>query len=384
MKTFITIIPIAGTILYFIYLFLTTASFYRNRRRVPKDLQYPKVSVLKPVKGADNGFEANIVSFYEQNYPDFEMLFALETPEDEATPVIEAVAAKYPAIRTRLVFTGTKKDKNPKIDNLDALEKIAEGTLLWVADANIRIDQGTLKKLSEEYILKDSKMVFSPIRGGRIDSPGSLIESNYLGLYVSGNILGSWMMFRHQLTVGKSILLEKETLRREFGGFRFFINYLAEDYMMGKHYTDRKLGISTNQVWVNNHNASGSVKAFRGRVIRWSVMRHKINRTAAVIETMFMNPILFSLIAAIAGVIPLELFLTISAAKIATESLAYVFMNNFRFTKLLMVPFTTLLKDLILFEAAIRPFFTGSVNWRGRKIRIVRYSEIKYSPSGLE
>ncbi|MGB4298426.1 MAG: hypothetical protein WBK32_02225 [Candidatus Saccharicenans sp.] len=45
---------------------------------------YPLVSLLKPVKGIDDGLEANLESFYQLDYPLYEILFAVDDWQDES------------------------------------------------------------------------------------------------------------------------------------------------------------------------------------------------------------------------------------------------------------------------------------------------------------
>ena len=44
--------------------------------------EYPLVSILKPVKSLDDDIETNFVSFFELDYPAFELLFAADSLTD--------------------------------------------------------------------------------------------------------------------------------------------------------------------------------------------------------------------------------------------------------------------------------------------------------------
>jgi len=44
----------------------------------------------------DEGLEENLVTFFEQKYPLFEILFAVRTPDDPAIAVVERFASTIP------------------------------------------------------------------------------------------------------------------------------------------------------------------------------------------------------------------------------------------------------------------------------------------------
>src|ERR1051326_1673430 len=61
------------------------------------------ISILKPLAGVDDGLKENLITFFEQKYPVFEILFAVRKPDDPAIAVVEALRARYDTIPSRLI-----------------------------------------------------------------------------------------------------------------------------------------------------------------------------------------------------------------------------------------------------------------------------------------
>ncbi len=375
-----------AVLLFIILMILAGTLFFQGYSVEPVNERYlTKVSILKPVKNADENFEENLRSFYHQDYPDFEMIFGVETQDCDDVLRIRKIAAEFPEIRTMIVFTGTDKELNPKVDNLVKMEQFSGGTHYWVADANVRVEADTLKKLMSEYVRQDSKIVFSPIRGAGSRTVASLAENMHLSYTVSGLIINAWVLAGRQITVGKSMLIEKATLEENFGGFSYFLKYLAEDYVMGRKYEKRGLKITTNYTWITNINSTSTIKSFYSRIARWATLRHNMDLKWFLAEVVLLNPVIWLIPVIFSGnQILFSAGITVILVKMAAELINLIYMNrkSWSWLKLCVYfPAAFFLKEIVVFLTYLAPFVTRKVSWRGRKIRIGKNSIINYEDS---
>src|SRR5262245_16898827 len=66
----------------------------------------PPLTLLKPLKGVEDGLEANLRSFYEQDYPgDLQIVFASSEAGDPAMALARTIAADYPHVPTEFVHS---------------------------------------------------------------------------------------------------------------------------------------------------------------------------------------------------------------------------------------------------------------------------------------
>src|ERR1700693_6554749 len=90
--------------------------------RPPALLSAPPISVLRPLRGWDEGLEENLRSYFAQDYPEFELLCAVHHPGDPAVPVFESVRAEFPSgPPARLIIAGESPGPNAKAFSLQCL-----------------------------------------------------------------------------------------------------------------------------------------------------------------------------------------------------------------------------------------------------------------------
>jgi ceramide glucosyltransferase len=99
------------------------------------------LSILKPVHGRDPQFYEAILSHAVQDYPEFEILFGLNDPDDPALEDIERLQREFPG-RSISVRTVYSKAPNAKVGVLAELAEHARYPLLLVNDSDIVVEPG--------------------------------------------------------------------------------------------------------------------------------------------------------------------------------------------------------------------------------------------------
>src|SRR5690348_5510844 len=91
----------------FIYYFLALYSswqFFRQQEKRKQSLDYtPPVSNLKPIRGLDNEAYENFASYCKQDYPDYELLFAIGDGDEAVLEVIERLKREFPLRNIRVI-----------------------------------------------------------------------------------------------------------------------------------------------------------------------------------------------------------------------------------------------------------------------------------------
>lgn len=371
METIILLLIAISLSMNVLYTSVTTYYSNKNTMNFP-DKEYPSVTILKPVKGIDDEMEKNLESFFKLDYPDFEILFGVDSKKDEVTGLITKVMKRFPNVDAKIIETGHRGDQNPKVYKLSFMEKFSRGSLFWISDSNIRVENNTLKSLAEEYILNGTHLIFSPIRATGSRTFGSLIENSYMNHYLSGNVLGAWVLFRKEVVVGKSMLIEKKALR-SFGGFSYFKDYLAEDQILGETFRNSGYLISTNNTWVTNFNSSSTTKSFYSRMSRWAKLRFNIHRSIYFGEILTNTTALGILSVGILEERALLILPPVFFLRVILELITSIRINRadtLKLSNFLLLPAAIIIKDLVLALVYFSPFFSNQVNWRGEKMKI--------------
>lgn len=244
----------------------------------------PKVSMLKPLKGLEEGLAANLESFYTQAYPgDFELIFASSSRTDPALLVARRIAKAHPQVPTRFVAAQEAPNCNPKVSTLQAAAAVATGEWLLQTDANVRIPQDFLRKNVWYALTRRAHLVTAPVLGKGERGLGAALENRQLSLSVLPLVALAFCVMRHPCVIGKAFLVRREEAER-LRAFDRLRHYLCEDHLLGLFFVDSGLSVRLGPVPAYNHNVALPLAQFWQRHARWLALRAVIHPPAFWLE----------------------------------------------------------------------------------------------------
>src|SRR5690242_14962948 len=107
-----TVISAGGIVFYA----LTLVAAARYRAEAARSGGFtPPLTVLKPLAGLEANLEANLRTFFQQDYPQYQLLFAVRELEDPAAAVARRLAAEFPDRDADVLVTGEPDIPNAKV-----------------------------------------------------------------------------------------------------------------------------------------------------------------------------------------------------------------------------------------------------------------------------
>jgi len=109
----------------------------------------PPLTLLKPLHGAEPGLEAHLATFFEQDYPEYEILFCARSAKDAGLETARRVASKYPRIPVKFLWTGGQPDYiNAKVASMEKMEAAAAYEILVISDSDVRVTPDYLRAVA--------------------------------------------------------------------------------------------------------------------------------------------------------------------------------------------------------------------------------------------
>ena len=197
----------------------------------PDDAHLPPVSVLKPVHGLEARLKENIESFFRQDYPDYEILFAADEANDAALDVVREVCARYPHIRSRVLVTGTPWP-NPVVYSFHCMAEAAAHDILVTTDSDVEVDPGYLREIVPPLLDPQVGMVTCVYRGRNAAGFFSGLTAIGMSVEMTAGVLVANLLEGMKFGLGPTTVVRKDSLAR-IGGYTALRDYIAYDFAIG-------------------------------------------------------------------------------------------------------------------------------------------------------
>ena len=231
-------VAVAGTLSSAVFLGLALlgvirfhAEARRQLRSIPDDAYLPPVSVLKPVHGLEAQLEKNIESFFLQDYPGYEILFAADEADDAALEVVRAVCARYPQIPSRVLITGAPWP-NPVVHSFHCMAQVAEHDILVTTDSDVEVSPTYLREIVPPMLDPHVGMVTCVYRGKNVAGFWSGLTAIGMSVEMTAGVLVANLLEGMKFGLGPTSVVRKDSLA-SIGGYNALKDYIAYDFAIG-------------------------------------------------------------------------------------------------------------------------------------------------------
>jgi ceramide glucosyltransferase len=330
-------------------------------------VELPPISILKPIHGLDEGLEENLRSFFAQDYPRFEILFASRLPDDPAWSVVAKLQSENPSVPVRTIVVPEPPYPNAKVWSLDYMMAAAENDLLVMSDSDIAVTPSLLRVVAAEFDDPRLGVATCPYRAvpGR-RSFWSLLEAIGMNTEFWGGALVARMLEGMKFAVGPTIVARRKVVQA-IGGFDLLKDYLAEDFVMGNRAAESGYGVILSSYVIQHHIGSQGLLANATHRVRWNRSTRR-SRPSGYIGQLFINPTPLLLLLAVVRpvwwpIVVAGAILRALAAHAVSDSVLHDPLCR-RYWYLIPI------QDILSFVFWIAGFFGRTILWRGRRYRL--------------
>lgn len=242
----------------------------------------PPVTILKPLKGMDEGLEENLRSFFKLDYPVYQLLFGVTDPNDPAIPIVERLLAEFSTRDARLVVGNRHFGLNPKVEILAALLNHRAHETILISDSNVRVRPGYLRETACYLADPGVGLVTNLFAGVGEARFGAVLENLQLNGFIAGGFAAA-AVTGVTCVVGKSMLMPMRVLEA-IGGLASVRNLLAEDQAIGLEVRKAGYSIKLSHHVIDNVNRDRDLRWFLNRHSRWYKIRRRMALPAYLIE----------------------------------------------------------------------------------------------------
>ncbi len=318
------------------------------------------ISILKPLSGLDDGLEANLRSYFEQDYIPFEILFAVRDELDPSIPIVRKLMQRFPGVPASLIITGEPPYPHAKVFSLKCMYDQARYDLIVMSDSDVRVGSEFLKTIAADFQNPQLGLATCPYRAVAGNSIWSRLEALGMNTDFHAGVFTAEMMEGTKFAVGPTIVARRSVLEG-IGGIERVKDYISEDYMLGRIASDLGFGVGFSSYVIEHRIGSDTMWTNFAHRIRWARTSRRSRRWGYVGQfftfplpitwlVCLLHPTFWPLIFVTA------LFRIVSAWTVAVKILDAP-------VNWLLLP----LQDLLGFAFWIAGFFGRTITWRGQK-----------------
>ena len=228
---------------------------------------FPAVSLLKPLCGAEPETYECLRSFCDQDYPQFQVIFGVSDPGDPVIAIVHQLQREFPRRDLQLTVDCSMHGTSRKVSNLINMMPSVRHEYLVLSDSDC----------ASPAIICAAWSRLLPIRAW-VSSPALIADCRARGCgrcsepCISTN--GSSRRcasrrWRARARLHSATIAMRRCVLDDIGGFAPIVNQLADDYRLGE--MTRQLGLRTvlSHIYVETYVSKSSLLDLIRHELRW-------------------------------------------------------------------------------------------------------------------
>ncbi len=271
------LLALAGSFTSTVYLAMTLVATARHLRRARAAQQaahstplssLPPVTIFKPVHGMEEQLAANLESFFQQDYPDYEVIFGARDANDPAARIAEEIRARYPRVPSRMIVSGPPPWPNAKVFSLDKMIAASSRSYFIISDSDVRVAPDFLRNTIPPLLDPKVGLVTCMYRGIPASDFWSGLEALGLSVEMSSGVMVADMMEGMRFALGPAMAARRDAIDA-IGGIAAVADYYSDDFELGNRVWAKDYKVILSHYLVNNVLTSRSPLRTLGDQLRW-------------------------------------------------------------------------------------------------------------------
>lgn len=270
-------LALAGSFTSTVYLAMTLVATARHLRSARKAQavadatpasSLPPVSIFKPIHGMEEQLAANLESFFQQDYSDYEVIFGARDAENPAVKVAQEVRARYPHIPSSIVLSGPPTWPSAKVFSLDKMIAASSRSYFIISDSDVRVAPDFLRNMIPPLLDSKVGLVTCMYRGIPASDLWSWLEALGLSVEMPSGVMVADMMEGMRFALGPAMAMRRDAIDA-IGGIAAVADYYSDDFELGNRIWAKGFKVILSHYIVRNVLTSRSIIRTLGDQLRW-------------------------------------------------------------------------------------------------------------------
>ena len=228
----------------------------------------PPVTILKPIHGMEEQLEKNLESFFQQDYPEYEVIFGARDADNPALAIAERVRARFPGVKSQVVLSGPPTWPNAKVFSLQKMIAATDRSYFVISDSDVRVAPDFLRNTIPPLLDPKVGLVTCMYRGIPSSDLWSTLEALGLSVEMSSGVMVADMLEGMRFALGPAMTARRDAIDA-IGGIAATADYYSDDFELGNRIWSKGFKVVLSHYVVKNVLTPRSAVRTLGDQLRW-------------------------------------------------------------------------------------------------------------------